>query len=84
MEARTVHDQGLDGPRPDAGFSFLPDELDGPRLRRGGGVCRQRLDLAPGRDLRQGRRDPRPCLGIGRPHKTPLVDVEPKRGKDLR
>jgi hypothetical protein len=24
------------------------------------------------------------CLGVGRPHKTPLVDTEPKRGEDLR
>jgi hypothetical protein len=31
-----------------------------------------------------GRRDPRVCLGIGKPPKTPLVDVEPKRGEDLR
>jgi hypothetical protein len=29
---------------------FLPDGLDGPRVRRGGGVRRQRLYLAPGRD----------------------------------
>jgi hypothetical protein len=26
----------------------------------------------------------RVCLGIGRPPKTPLVDVEAKRGEDLR
>jgi hypothetical protein len=31
-----------------------------------------------------GRRDSRVCLGIGRPLKTPLVDVEPKRGEDSR
>jgi hypothetical protein len=31
-----------------------------------------------------GRRDPRVCLGVGRPPKMPLVDVEPKRGEDLR
>jgi hypothetical protein len=30
-----------------------------------------------------GRRDPRLYLGIGRPPKTPLIDVEPKRGEDL-
>jgi hypothetical protein len=24
------------------------------------------------------------CLGVGRPPKTSLVDVEPKRGEDLR
>jgi hypothetical protein len=31
-----------------------------------------------------GRRDPMVCLGIGRPPKMPLVDVEPKRGEDSR
>jgi hypothetical protein len=31
-----------------------------------------------------GRRDTRVCLGVGRPPKTPLVDVELKRGEDLR
>jgi hypothetical protein len=30
------------------------------------------------------RTDARVCLGIGRPPKTPLVDVEPRRGEDLR
>jgi hypothetical protein len=30
-----------------------------------------------------GRRDSRVCLGVGRPPKTPLIDVEPKRGEDL-
>jgi hypothetical protein len=30
------------------------------------------------------RRDPKVCLGVGRPPKTPLVDVEPKRGEDSR
>jgi hypothetical protein len=24
------------------------------------------------------------CLGVGRPHKAPLVDVEPKRGEASR
>jgi hypothetical protein len=31
-----------------------------------------------------GRRDPRVCLGVGRPSKTPLVDVDPKRNEDSR
>jgi hypothetical protein len=61
----------------------LPDEPDGPRVRRGGGVRRQRLISLPGGPP-SGRRDPRLCLGIGRPPKTPLIDVEPKRGEDLR
>jgi hypothetical protein len=37
----------------------------------------------PGGTL-SGRRDHRVCLGIGRPAKTSLVDVEPKIGEDLR
>jgi hypothetical protein len=49
-EARTVCGQGLDDPQPAVGLRFLPDGLDGPRVRRGGGVRRQRLYLAPGRD----------------------------------
>jgi hypothetical protein len=72
---------GADCPRPGAGRSAawcaaeasLPDGRtvrtlgpDGPRVRRGGGSRRQRLDLAPGRDP-SGRRDPRWCLGSGRP-----------------
>jgi hypothetical protein len=28
------------------------------------------------------RRDPSVCLGIGRPPKAPLYDVEPERGED--
>jgi hypothetical protein len=51
-------------------------------VRRGGGVRRQRLDLAPGRDPVK-ERDLRLCLRIGRPPKTPLIDVEPERGQDL-
>jgi hypothetical protein len=29
-----------------------------------------------------GRRDPKVCLGVSRPPKTPLDDVESKRGED--
>jgi hypothetical protein len=50
VEARTVRGQGPDGPRPGTEAGSLPDELGGPRIRRGGGVRRQRLNLAPGRD----------------------------------
>jgi hypothetical protein len=32
------------------GLGSLPGVLDGPRVRRGGGVRRRRLNLAPGRD----------------------------------
>jgi hypothetical protein len=31
-----------------------------------------------------GRRDPRVCLRVGRPPKTPLVYIKPKRGEDSR
>jgi hypothetical protein len=31
-----------------------------------------------------GRKDPRVCLAIDRPPKTPLVNVEPNRGEDQR
>jgi hypothetical protein len=31
-----------------------------------------------------GRRDPRVCLGVGRPPKTPLNDVEPEREVKIR
>jgi hypothetical protein len=56
---------GADGPRPEAGRSMargrmvrdlaqgsgsLPDRPDGPRMHRGGGVHRRRLNLAPRRD----------------------------------
>jgi hypothetical protein len=63
VEARTIHGQGPDGPRPGAEAGSLPDGPDGPRVRRGGGVRRWRLDLAPGRDP-SGRRGPRTCLGL--------------------
>jgi hypothetical protein len=64
---------------------------DGPRLGLGRFAMAQRvfffaadLDLASREGPRRGRRDPRVCLGVGRPPKTPLVDVEPKKGEDLR
>jgi hypothetical protein len=74
-----------DCPRPGAGVA--------PHLRTSGRSVR---DGAKGLLIRSrprsrlpgetpsGRRDPRVCLGIGMPPKTPLVDVEPKRGEDLR
>jgi hypothetical protein len=37
--------------------------------------------LLSGRTL-SGRRELRVCLGVGRPPKTPLIDVEPTRGED--
>jgi hypothetical protein len=44
------------------GSGSLPDGSDGPRVRRGGGGRRRRLDLAPGRDP-VGRRNLMCCLG---------------------
>jgi hypothetical protein len=73
-EARTIHDLAQR-------LRFLPDEPDGPRVRRGDEICQQHLDLAPRRDTVR-RRDPRVCLRIGRPPKTPLNEVEPERGED--
>jgi hypothetical protein len=57
-QGRTVRGLGLDGPRPGARLGLLcltagrsaPWGPDGPRVRRGGGSRRRRLDLAPGRD----------------------------------
>jgi hypothetical protein len=37
--------------------------------------------IRPPRGTPSGRRVPRFCLGVGRPPKTPLDDVEPKRGE---
>jgi hypothetical protein len=67
-------------------LGFVPDELNGPRLvaERSTRTQRRRSHprrLAPGRDP-VGSRDPRVCLGIGRPPKTPLNDVEPERSED--
>jgi hypothetical protein len=62
-------------------LGFLPDEPDGPGVRRGSGVRPQHLDLAPG-GTPSGRRDPKVCLGIGIPSKTALNDVELERGED--
>ena len=71
-EARTVCDLAQR-------LGFLLDESDVLRVCRDGEVHRRRLDLAQG-GTPSGRRDPRVCLRIGRPPRTPLNDVEPKRG----
>jgi hypothetical protein len=63
VEARTVRGQGSDGPRPGAGLGFLPDELDGPRMQKGGGVRRQRRISLPG-GTPSRRRGPMPYLGL--------------------
>jgi hypothetical protein len=51
-------------------------------------VCAKMVALTtgPGSDILggtpSGRRDPRLCLGIGRPPKMPPDNVESKRGED--
>jgi hypothetical protein len=89
-EARTVRGTGSDGPRPGAGATppLLTSGRSAPGTRtvRDGveGLLRSRpRSRLPG-GTPSGRRDHRVCLGIGRPPKTSLVDVELKRGEDLR
>jgi hypothetical protein len=48
--ARTIRGREPDSPRPDVEDRVLVDEPDGLRVRRGGGVRQQHLDLALGRD----------------------------------
>jgi hypothetical protein len=86
-----VRGTGSDGPRPGAGATpplrtsrrsvlgarMVHDGAEGLLLH-----SRPRSRFLKGTP--SGRRDCRVCLGIGRPPKTPLVDVEPKRGEDLR
>jgi hypothetical protein len=49
-KVQKVRGQGSDSTRPDAKVGVLLDEPNNPRVRRGGGVHRRRLDLAPERD----------------------------------
>jgi hypothetical protein len=82
--------RGADGPRPGAGWSTT--------WRRGWCFCLTSrtirayaeaaefadgawISLPGGTPL--GRRDPRLCLGIGRPPKKSLIDIEPERVEDL-
>jgi hypothetical protein len=83
-QGRTVHDLGTGAAPPLCMFGLsvhgartVRDDAESRLLR-----SRPRSRL-PGGTL-SGRRDSRVCLGIGKPPKTPLVDVEPKRDKDLR
>jgi hypothetical protein len=86
-----VRGTGPDGPRHRAHERLLlcvhPDD---PRLGLGRSAMVQRvvffaadLDLTFQERLRQGG-EIIGCLGVGRPPKMPLVDVEPKRGEDSR
>jgi hypothetical protein len=90
-EVWTVHGLGPEGPRPSTrataslctsersahGARTVRDGAEGLLLHR-----RPRSRLPEGTPSR--RRDPRVCLGVGKPPKTPLVDIEPKRGENLR
>jgi hypothetical protein len=75
---------GSDGPRPgrrsDSSFACVRtvrDDAEGLLLH-----SRYRSRIPGGTS--SGRRDPRVCLGIGRPPKTSLVNIEPTRGENLR
>jgi hypothetical protein len=80
-----------DGPQPSAGAApplhTSGRSTPGARTVRDGAeglLLRSRpRSCLPG-GTSSGRRDPRVCLGVGRPPKTPLVDVELKKGEDLR
>jgi hypothetical protein len=90
VEARTIRDQGSDGPRPGtrAGVPCLTAVRSAPTGRTvcacagAAKVTGGAWILLPG-GTSSGRRDPRGCLGSGRPTKTPLIDVEPKRSGEF-
>nr|ACG43264.1 hypothetical protein [Zea mays] len=90
-EARTVRVIGPDGPRPGAGATphLFTSGRSAPRAQTVcDGVEGLLLRSRPRSRLQEGilswRRDPKVCLGVGRPPNMPLVDVGPKRGEDLR
>jgi hypothetical protein len=81
---QTVRDLGT-GAAPSLHTSGRP--APGARTVRDGAEDRLLLSRPKSRlpgETPSERRDPRVCLGVGMPPKTPLVDVEPKRGEDLR
>jgi hypothetical protein len=89
MEARTIRGPrptvrdictGADPPLHISGWSTpksrtVRDDAEG-RL-----LCSRPISRLP-EGTPSGRRDPRVCLGVGRPSKTSLVDVESKRVED--
>jgi hypothetical protein len=88
-----IRDPGLDGlgPRRRSGsFSaYVQTALATPGAQTvHDGVVGHLLRSRPRSRLPGGnpsrRRDPTVCFEAGRPPKMPLVDVEPKRGKDSR
>jgi hypothetical protein len=88
-ETWTVCGQGSDGQRPGT-EARVPACRAGQSVRGGQTVrvCAGAVEFADDvwislpRGTPTGRRDPRVCLGISRPPKTPLNDIEPKRGED--
>jgi hypothetical protein len=81
-EVPTLRGQGPDRPRPGAGLGLC---LTSRTVRACAGakefVNGTWISLLGGTPSR--RREPRLCLGIGRPSKAPLIDVEPERDEDL-
>jgi hypothetical protein len=82
---------GTEGLRPGAGLGFLPDEPDGPRLVVGQSTRAQGRQSLPAASESCSRERPRRggetlgfVLGSAGKPKTALVEVEPKRGEDLR
>jgi hypothetical protein len=56
---------------------------DGPRVRRDGGRSPAGAWISLPGGTPSGRRDPRSCLGSGRPTYTPLIGIESKRGVEF-
>jgi hypothetical protein len=93
-----VRDTGADGPRPGAGVTPPLRTFGRSTLRTFGrsapvaqtvrngadGLLRIRPRFRLPRGIPSGRGDPRVCLSVDRPPKTPLVDIEPNRGEYLR
>jgi hypothetical protein len=89
-KAWTARDLGAGGgPLRTSGRSApgLRQSVPGAQIVRDGAeghlLCSRPRSRLPG-GTPSSRRDPRVCLSIGRPPKTPLVDEEPKRGEDSR
>jgi hypothetical protein len=79
-----VRDTGPDGLRPvrrsnssSAYIRMIRDGVEGRLIR-----SRARSHLPGGTPSR--KRDPTVCLGVDKSTKTPLVDIEPKRGEYSR
>jgi hypothetical protein len=89
-KARTVRGTGPDSPRlghkTNSSFAYVQTVRAWAWTVHNGveGLLHNKpISLLPGGTLSR-RRDPTVCLGIDRLPKTPLVDIEPKGGEDLR